>query len=114
MNAPGETGRAVLYESVGRRMPFTMLLIKSGANVNAADDPGTIPSHLLDSCNPEDGFQFFLAHGARPDVKRKTDGLTPLHCFTGQLGDLFLSRPHVSNWNEVDAQVKYTTTSRCG
>ncbi|KAB8210087.1 ankyrin repeat-containing domain protein [Aspergillus parasiticus] len=106
LNARDPTGRTVLHESVLLNLPYTKLLIQSGADVNTVDDSGSTPLHLLDLNKSEDIFQLFLNRGAKLDVKRVSDGRSPLQCFAvgGQLGDLSLFRPHVSSWNETDAK----------
>ncbi|KAE8319314.1 ankyrin repeat-containing domain protein [Aspergillus transmontanensis] len=106
LNAQDPTGRTVLHESVLLNLPYTKLLIQSGADVNVVDDSGSTPLHLLDLNKSEDIFQLFLNRGAKLDVKRVSDGRSPLQCFAvgGQLGDLSLFRPHVSSWNETDAK----------
>ncbi|KAE8139934.1 ankyrin repeat-containing domain protein [Aspergillus pseudotamarii] len=106
LNARDATGRTVLHESVHDNMPYTKLLIESGADVNAVDDSGSTPLHLLSLHKSGDIFQLFLNRGAKLDVKRVSDGQSPLQCFAaqGQLGDLSLFRPDVSSWNDTDAK----------
>ncbi|KAF5866997.1 hypothetical protein ETB97_006842 [Aspergillus alliaceus] len=82
------------------------MLVESGADVNAADDYGSTPFHQLNLYKSEDNFQLFMAHGARLDEKIDSDGWTPLQRFAakGNLGDLSLFRPHVTDWNGVDVE----------
>ncbi|KAE8376465.1 ankyrin repeat-containing domain protein [Aspergillus bertholletiae] len=106
LNAPSASGSTVLYESVRGDMPYTKLLIERGADVNVVDDSGCTPLHFLHLRESDGIFQLFLDHGAKLNVKRMSDGWSPLHCFaaSGLLGDLSLFRPHVSNWHDTDAK----------
>ncbi|KAL6232821.1 hypothetical protein BDW75DRAFT_216707 [Aspergillus navahoensis] len=62
--------------------------------------------HLFwDLPNQPDTLKALMDRGARLDIARTSDGLTPLHLYAKQnmLGDLSLLHPYVSNWGLMDS-----------
>ncbi|KAL4967666.1 ankyrin repeat-containing domain protein [Aspergillus stella-maris] len=103
------TGQTVLHLFIQNSLPGVEKLLQHGADVHATDNGGNTPLHLLRlGRDSEDILRALMRHGARWDVKRESDGKTPLHTSLKQSYsidvNLNLLKPYISDWNIADAQ----------
>ncbi|KAJ5776677.1 uncharacterized protein N7511_001688 [Penicillium nucicola] len=108
INAQDVHGQTILQRCVGAGSPLIDFLLQHGADPNIRGSNGTTSMHFLHRPlgNPE-WLGALVAHGARLDIAEKQgNGYTPLHKFasSGQLGDLSVFRPFVSDWDIIDAK----------
>ncbi len=102
----GDTwGDTPLHACLHSRARYFKLLLGGGADPNAQNDKGGTPMHFFFDLGerPED-LEVLMAHGARLDIVRTSDGLTPLHFHLASLKNLSALRPYVSDWGVVDAK----------
>ncbi|BCS27850.1 uncharacterized protein APUU_60898A [Aspergillus puulaauensis] len=105
VHAVDSWGDTPLHACLHSRAPFFKLLLGGGADPNAQNDQGGTPMHFFFDLGerPED-LEVLMAHGARLDIVRTSDGLTPLHFHLPSLNNISALRPYVSDWGVVDAE----------
>ena len=81
-NIKDKKGNTALHDAVlGSDDEVALLLIQSGAEVNASNNEGATPIYLAAAMGWSRVVSALLAHGASPDVGM--EGVTPLHVATG-------------------------------
>lgn len=107
INAQTAHGETVLLDCLHEEIPLVPFLLENGADPNIRENRGGTPMHFFHGPlkNPE-WFKALMAHGGILDIIRPDGGDTPLHHYAknGQLGDLSLFKPFVSDWNITDAK----------
>ncbi|KAH6664858.1 ankyrin repeat-containing domain protein [Halenospora varia] len=128
VNAVDDLQRTALHLSLGsdgrrcQRTCLSHLLLENGADPMARDDLGNTPLHLIQlELDTAPLAKSLLEHGADIQVRRLSDGRTPLHTmlFNINRADISPLLPFVSDWNVTDNEGNtplhiVTTQSRPG
>jgi len=86
-NVQGKGGwRPLHYAAIMNRKRVMLLLLKSGADVNARDDEMWTPLHMAAHQGCEETALLLISRDAELDP-RDRDGWTPLHCALNSLND---------------------------
>ncbi|KAH8653076.1 ankyrin repeat-containing domain protein [Tricladium varicosporioides] len=111
INAVDDLQKTALHLSLGsdgRRFQHTCLsnlLLENGADPMARDVFGNTPLHLIQlELDTAPLIKSFLEHGADIQIRRPSDGSTPLHTmlFNINRADIRPLLPFVSDWNITD------------
>ncbi|KAL4994205.1 ankyrin repeat-containing domain protein [Aspergillus recurvatus] len=104
-NAVDHWGSIPLHGCLHSPARYVERLLDRVADPNAQNYDGSTPMHFFFNLEeqPED-LELLMAHGARLDVVRSVDGLTPLHAYVQYLNNLAALRPYVSGWGVTDAE----------
>ncbi|CBF75998.1 hypothetical protein AN3513.2 [Aspergillus nidulans FGSC A4] len=106
INAANQQGWTVLHFCSRDSLRLAGFLVDQGADPNAQAHDGSTPMHLFWGLPKQpDTLNALIGHGARLDIVRPSDGMTPLHLYAkhNMLGDLSLLRPYVSDWGLTDS-----------
>ena len=97
-------GNTALHEAtLGGDEEVALLLIRSGADVNAINNEGLTPLWGASAMGLPKVVSTLLEHGANPNVR--TEGMTPLHMATGVS---FLRRKPSGEWESFSEMLKRT------
>ena len=110
-NAKDNNGSTPLHQAASAGAEHSALLevlIAHKADVNAADANGLTPLHYASLADNATAAKVLLIHGARPDVRDRVDGNTPLIIAVGK-GYMDVAEVLLANGADVNAADKMGT-----
>ncbi|KAL3472288.1 ankyrin repeat-containing domain protein [Aspergillus californicus] len=107
VNHKGRTGKTALHYCVSQSIICIEKLLQHGADVHATDEAGNTPLHLLRLRGETASIIEALdRYGAKWDVRRSSDGKTPLQICVEQREysfDINLLQPYFNAWHIPDS-----------
>ncbi|KAL4913089.1 ankyrin repeat-containing domain protein [Aspergillus aurantiobrunneus] len=108
VNERGLEDKTALHYCVSSNISVVEKLLARGADIHAIDRGGNTLLHLLTpSARTAPILDTLIRHGARWDVVRESDGMTPLHqCIKDWDSglDIGFVKPYVEDWNIPDSK----------